>query len=225
MQKINFQNLPSTTTPVNATNLNTIQTNTENAINIFDLYNDTSGSDWQTMMKNKIDYCIANMDNSKTNTTAFINGGWSTVNYGTGICSKIGSNYILFWYAKFQTPEIYFCRFDGTNYEYSKGSSVDDTGWVDLTLQNGVTARDNTPAYKPQFRRIGNIVYLKGQVDIPSHTGDLLIATIPSGYLPSYEAKMPSLDVGNWIDTSGNITVQQSGSLSYQALNTSWLIN
>lgn len=33
MQKINFQNLPNTTTPINATNLNAIQTNAENAIN------------------------------------------------------------------------------------------------------------------------------------------------------------------------------------------------
>ena len=30
MQKINFQNLPNTTTPLNATNMNTIQTNVEN---------------------------------------------------------------------------------------------------------------------------------------------------------------------------------------------------
>lgn len=33
MQKINFQNLPSTTTPLNATNLNAIQTNVENVFN------------------------------------------------------------------------------------------------------------------------------------------------------------------------------------------------
>lgn len=33
MQKINFQNLPSTTTPINATNLNAIQSNAETAIN------------------------------------------------------------------------------------------------------------------------------------------------------------------------------------------------
>lgn len=33
MNKINFQNLPNTTTPVNATNLNQLQTNVENAIN------------------------------------------------------------------------------------------------------------------------------------------------------------------------------------------------
>jgi hypothetical protein len=33
MTKINFQNLPNTTTPVNATNLNALQTNVETAIN------------------------------------------------------------------------------------------------------------------------------------------------------------------------------------------------
>ena len=33
MQKINFQNLPNTSTPVNATNLNAIQTNVENVFN------------------------------------------------------------------------------------------------------------------------------------------------------------------------------------------------
>ena len=36
MQKINFQDLPSTTTPINATNLNAIQTNAEDAINTLD---------------------------------------------------------------------------------------------------------------------------------------------------------------------------------------------
>ena len=34
MQKINFQDLPSTTTPINASNLNLVQTNIENFINL-----------------------------------------------------------------------------------------------------------------------------------------------------------------------------------------------
>ncbi len=46
MQKITFQNLPNTTTPINATNLNAIQTNTETAINSVatDLTNYTNGT-------------------------------------------------------------------------------------------------------------------------------------------------------------------------------------
>ena len=35
MTKINFQNLPSTTTPVNASNLNQLQTNIENTLNTY----------------------------------------------------------------------------------------------------------------------------------------------------------------------------------------------
>lgn len=34
MQKINFQDLPSTTTPISAANLNLLQTNVETAINL-----------------------------------------------------------------------------------------------------------------------------------------------------------------------------------------------
>ncbi len=34
MQKINFQDLPSTTTPISATNLNLLQTNVETAIDL-----------------------------------------------------------------------------------------------------------------------------------------------------------------------------------------------
>ena len=115
MQKINFQNLPSTTTPVNATNLNAIQTNVEDAINIFDLFNDTSGNDWKEMMRNKLDYCIAHMDSSKENTSAFINGGWASVVYGLGFFSKIGSFYQLVWFSNRGT---YYCNYDGINYEY-----------------------------------------------------------------------------------------------------------
>lgn len=54
MQKINFQNLPSTTTPVNATNLNALQTNVENAIptKISDLTNDSSFVEYKSVVSN-----------------------------------------------------------------------------------------------------------------------------------------------------------------------------
>lgn len=44
MEKITFENLPSTNTPLNATNLNLLQTNVENAINGYVLYNNDTGS-------------------------------------------------------------------------------------------------------------------------------------------------------------------------------------
>ena len=44
MEKINFESLPSTKTPITATNLNQLQTNVENAINGVVLYENPSGT-------------------------------------------------------------------------------------------------------------------------------------------------------------------------------------
>lgn len=123
-----------------------------------------------------------------------------------------------------------------TNIQLEKGTSAtsyspyqilnfEDTGWQDLTLLNGVTARNQDATYKPQYRKIGNIVYLKGQITIPSHSGNLRMAEIPLGYRPSYEAKMPSLNVGGWIDIYGGIILQASGDMQYQSINTSWVVD
>ena len=57
------------------------------------MFDDTSGSTWQDMMKNKLDYCISNIGGTRGTQQAFINGGWSGVNFGFGIFSKIGLTY------------------------------------------------------------------------------------------------------------------------------------
>ena len=80
-----------------------------------DLYNDTSGADWKAFLKNKIDYCVANMDTTKPVTSMFINGGWAGVTFGNGIFTKINNIYTLTWFAEKGT---YFCIKDGTNYQY-----------------------------------------------------------------------------------------------------------
>ncbi len=129
MQKINFQNLPSTATPINATNLNAIQSNAESAINdvaddlsdAIDLFNDTSGNDWQTMMKNKIDWCITNLNTTKQKTMSFVNGGWSGVNYGCGVFSIIDGVYQLIWVC---SDFIAYCRKSGTDYEYKRTDNI-----------------------------------------------------------------------------------------------------
>lgn len=85
--------------------------------NALDLFNDTSGNTWQEMMKNKIDYCIANINTSKTYAMAFINGGWQGVDFGFGIYSKIGTMNQLVFYT---FSNIYHCRYDSLtgNYAY-----------------------------------------------------------------------------------------------------------
>ena len=152
MQKINFQNLPSTTTPINATNLNAIQTNTENEINEINksltLYNDTSGSDWQTMLKNKLDYCINNINTSRTNAQAFLNGGWSGVMYGLGIFSKIdisgiGTTYQLMWVSQ---DGIYYCiKSSAGVYTYKKQPLGDTYSRTETLIGTWV---DGKPLYR-----------------------------------------------------------------------------
>lgn len=90
--------------------------------NVLDLFNDTSGSDWQAMMKNKIDYCISNINTSKNNAMAFINGGWSGQNYGFGIFSKIGTVYQLIWFSNYGYS--FFARKIGNNYDYKAGNNI-----------------------------------------------------------------------------------------------------
>ena len=66
-------------------------------------------------MKNKLDYCISNINTSKTNMETFINGGWSGANYGLGLFSKIGTNYQLSW---FYIDGYKYVRKVGSTYSY-----------------------------------------------------------------------------------------------------------
>lgn len=80
-----------------------------------DMFQDTIGTNWQDMMKNKIDYCIANINTNKSIFETFINGGWAGVVYGFGFFSKIGNFYQLLWFSNRGT---YYCNYNGINYEY-----------------------------------------------------------------------------------------------------------
>lgn len=98
-----------------------------------DLFNDTSGSDWKTMIKNKLDYCISNIKTSKENIETFINGGWSGVEYGFGIFSKIGTTYQLMWHTK---NGYCYVRKVGNIYDYY--SSIPNVLYNDSTgIQSG----------------------------------------------------------------------------------------
>lgn len=215
---------------INANNLNKIENQLEQNTNdisitnhVLDLFNDTSGSTWQDMMKNKLDYCINNINTTKENVETFINGGWSGVNFGFGIFSKIGTTYQLIW---FSTDGIYYCRKLGNgNYDY-RNISIMDTGWQDITLQNGFTARSGD-IYKPQYRKIGNVVYIKGQVTIPSHSSNVVMCSLPNGYRPSCETRMPLMlpSVNNWIDTNGTFYVASSGSMNNISIDTQYVVS
>lgn len=58
-----------------------------------------------------------------------------------------------------------------------------DTGWVNMTLNTGWTMDDYASEF-PQYRKIGNIVYLRGLVNATTAAGNI-IATLPAGFRPS----------------------------------------
>lgn len=98
MDKINFQNLPNTTTPVHATNLNTLQNNVENAINGITLYSDSTGEAEITLSDNSTNYNILeiyyeDIDGNKNFTKIYEPNGKYFLCYGGFISSSV-------WYFK-----------------------------------------------------------------------------------------------------------------------------
>ena len=75
MQKITFEDLPSTNTPINATNLNAVQSNVEGAFK-----NTQSNSTTDTYSCNYINSIVESGSNA--------NGNWIKYSDGTMICHK-----------------------------------------------------------------------------------------------------------------------------------------
>ena len=67
--------------------------------------------------------------------------------------------------------------------ELQDSTGISDSGWINLTLNSGWTM-DNYAAEVPQYRKIGNIVYLRGLVNATALAGNV-IATVPVGYRPT----------------------------------------
>lgn len=64
-----------------------------------------------------------------------------------------------------------------------------DTGWIDLPLSSGWSFQYDTD--KPQYRRLGNVVYLRGLVNATSAAVGTL-ATLPAGFRPiGYYVRFP----------------------------------
>lgn len=58
-----------------------------------------------------------------------------------------------------------------------------DTGWIDLPLNSGWTMNDYE-SEKPQYRKIGKVVYLRGLVNATSAAAGA-VATLPLGFRPA----------------------------------------
>ena len=58
-----------------------------------------------------------------------------------------------------------------------------DTGWLALPLASGITAQSASDAYTPQYRKIGNVVYIEGCVK-GATANNTVLATLPEGFRP-----------------------------------------
>lgn len=57
-----------------------------------------------------------------------------------------------------------------------------DSGWIDLPLATGIEAYSSNS--KPQYRKVGKVVFLRGVVKGITATGTV-IGTLPPGFRPS----------------------------------------
>lgn len=113
-----------------------------------------------------------------------------------------------------------------TSYSPYQELDTSDTGWINLDLLNGVTARSGDQ-YTPQYRRIGNVVYLKGQINIPQHTGTLMMFGLPVGFRPICETRLPliRIHINTWLDITGACYVSESPSLTNLSIDWCFLVN
>ena len=224
MQKINFQNLPSTTTPINATNLNAIQTNAETAINdvaddlsmATEMYNDTSGSDWETMLKNKLDWCISNITTTQTKYQTFINGGWQSVRLGFGIFSKIDNSYQIIWISQ---NEICYCLKTNNTYTYRKQDLYED-GFFKKIPNSSITANMGTLSTNASYVSQNSLnINLKITGVSLSANSSGTIATLPSNYHASTESSLMAVTSNYiplvcWLRNNGTIAIATGTAIS-----------
>lgn len=96
-----------------------------------------------------------------------------------------------------------------------------DTGWKNITLGSGIQAGTYGT---PQYRKIGNQVYLRGSYKGTKGSGTLALGTLPTGYIPPKNVYVIATLGGHritriYITSEGNIGVDWIYTLSS---NTEW---
>lgn len=67
-------------------------------------------------------------------------------------------------------------------WQASVDTALYDTGWIDMQLNTGWTCPYDSD--KARYRKIGNVVYLRGLLNATAAAGQI-IATLPEGFRPS----------------------------------------
>lgn len=86
-----------------------------------------------------------------------------------------------------------------------------DTGWIDLNLSSGWT-KTNYATENPQYRKIGNTVYLKGLVNATAAAGTT-IAVLPGAFRPFTNFFTRYAQTNGTGDDTVNIQVSNTGAI------------
>lgn len=110
-------------------------------------------------------------------------------------------------------------------------NGLSDTGWLNLPLEAGISV--GSIVKKAQYRKIGKIVYLRGDVQGVTGAGTL-IGTLPSGYRPSthhyfFGEASGKRYVRFYIFSNGTINLEwvsdDNYDLTWFAIDTSFLVD
>lgn len=103
-----------------------------------------------------------------------------------------------------------------------------DSGWIDLPLASGISAYSSSQT--PQYRKVGNTVYLRGAVK-GIKQDKTIIGTLPTGYRPtkvvSFAQNMSmsggAANFARWqVQTDGDIEMQYTNHSLIEYEGTEW---
>lgn len=95
-----------------------------------------------------------------------------------------------------------------------KKINVVDSGWLTLPLASGITAYSD--AQMPQYRKIGDVVYIRGAVKGIT-TNEKVVATLPEGYRPTRaKSYVQNMTASGTIANFTRMQVQADGDIEMQ---------
>jgi hypothetical protein len=116
-------------------------------------------------------------------------------------------------------------------------TSAGDTGWVDVAIAPGFVPQSG--AEKPQVRRIGKVVYMRGGwqggagTGITAAGGSYYVGTVPAGFRPPVPVVAPcgsssaAAIAGMHVQSDGQVQVRLSATVGayYKADGRTWTID
>ena len=192
-ERVNWENLPSKNTPINQTNLN----NMENGIAEIDKTVGLKGYlDNNTDLNNVTEKGIYSTGN-RTLTNAPVS------NYDWAFLIVLNQNNVTQQYfIKPVAGAICVREYTGSPAKWSewKKMYIEDSGWIDMSSYVNTEYFTPRPGLGPQLRRIGNVVYWRGEVYCHKAIQSIqaqILKNIPTTYLPTKQVSGGSMQFSN----------------------------